>query len=116
MLFIDRLLHKNKLLKIHLDLELQFCELDFGSLNTYFVYAETDFYNTAIKGIPTYLQLEKSNKKAYEYFPDMDLTRLQKNQKYCIIEFKYLRSFSTKAVLIKSSLKLSSIKFKRHKT
>ena len=106
---------RKTLLKIYLDLELEFYELDFGNLNTNFVYDETDFYNNTIKGIPTYLQLEKSNKKAYEYFPDMDLTRLHKNQKYGIIEFKHLRSFSTKAVLTKSSLRLSSIKFKRYK-
>lgn len=116
MLFFYRLLHKNKLLKIYLDLELEFYELDFGDLKTNFVYDETDFYNNAVKGIPTYLQLEKPNKKTFEYFPDGDLTRLQKNQKYGIIEFRHLRSFSTKAVLTKSSLRLSSIKFKRHKT
>ena len=115
MLFFDRLLHKNKLLKIYLDLELEFYELDFGNLNINFVFNETDFYNKVVKGIPTYLQLEKSNKKTFEHFPDRDLTRLQKNQKYGIIEFKHLRSFSTKAVLTKSSLKLSSIKFKRNK-
>ncbi|NQX84670.1 MAG: hypothetical protein HRT67_01900 [Flavobacteriaceae bacterium] len=103
------------MLKIYLDLELEFYELDFERLNTNFVYNEADFYNNQVEGIPTYLQLEKSNKKTYEYFPDMDLTRLQKNQKYSIIQFKHLRSFTTKAVLTKSSLRLSSIKFKRYK-
>lgn len=111
----DRLLHKNKLLKVYLDLELEFYELDFRNLNINFVYDETDFYNKAVKGIPTYLQLEKSNKKNYEYFPNIDVTRLQKNQKYGIIEFKHLWSFSTKAVLTKSSLRLNSITFKRYK-
>lgn len=113
--FTKWITRRKTLLKIYLDLELEFYELDFENLNTNFVYDETDFYNKAVKGIPTYLRLEKSNKKTYEYFPDIDLSRLQKNQKYAIIEFKHLRSFSTKAVLTKSSLKLSSITFKRHK-
>ena len=64
MLFIDRLLHNNKLLKVYLDLELEFYELDFVNLNINFVYNETDFYNKAVKGIPAYLQLEKSSKKS----------------------------------------------------
>lgn len=114
--FAKRFIHRKTLFKIYLDLEMVFYELDFGMLNTNFVYDEADFYNNQVEGVPTFLKLEKSNKTSYEYIPDIDSSRLQKNQKYCIIEFKHLNSFSTKAVLTKSCLKLSRIKFKRHIT
>lgn len=113
--FIKRFIHRKTLFKIYLDLEMVFYELDFGKLNTNFVFEEADFYNNQFEGVPTFLKLEKSNKTTYEFIPDIDVSRLQKNQKYCIIEFKHLSSFSTKAVLTKSCLKFSRIEFKRYK-
>lgn len=107
--FIKLLISRKILFKIYLDLE-----LEFDKLNTNFVYDEVDFYNNKIEGIPTFLKLEKSNKKSYENIPHIDYSRLQKNQKYCIIEFKHLKSYSTKAVLTKSSLILRSIRFKKN--
>ena len=114
--FIKRFIHRKTLFKIYFDLELVFYELDFGKLYANFVYSEADLYNNQVEGIPTFLKLEKANKTTYEFIPDIDASRFQKNQKYCIIEFKHLSSFSTKAVLTKSCLKLNRIKFKRHIT
>lgn len=98
------------LLKIHLDMDIVFYDINFDNLNANFVYNETDLYDEKIKGIPTFLKLQKATKKSYEYIPNIYLSKLVRNQPYYIFTYKYLRTYTTKSVATVSSLYLSEIK------
>jgi hypothetical protein len=102
-------------LKIYLDMDMVFYDFSFNNLNANFVYNEDDFYNSKIKGIPAFIKLQKSAKKSFEYFPNIDLSRLKNKQKYYVFSYGYLRTYATKSVATVNSLHLSSIIINKRK-
>ncbi|MCG1035530.1 hypothetical protein [Polaribacter sargassicola] len=115
MLTLQKYFIKNKLLKVFIGSDIVFYEICFDDLNINFVYSEDDFYNDDISGIPTVLKLQKGKNYDFEIFPHSYLSRFNRNQKYCVLEYRYLFGFSTNSVATKSALSLKKISLKKCK-
>lgn len=107
---------KKNLFKIYLDCDFVFYNVSFDELqavNT--IYDEDKLYDENVAGITTFLKFQKPNQKEYEFYPDIDYSKLKKNQKYAIITYKYKGMLSTKSVSTIQSMSMESIKIFEHK-
>ncbi len=106
---------KDNLFKIYLDYDMVFYNLsfdDFKEVNT--VYEEQELYDQSIAGITTFLKLQKPNKKEYEFYPEIDFNRLKNNQKFAIITYSFLGTFSTRAVTTVQNLTFHKVEIFIH--
>lgn len=96
--------------KVHLDFDMVFYDINYEQLNANFVYKESEFFDKTIEGIPAFLKLQISNSKEYIYYPDFDVSKLESNEKFAVLTYRYTQSFSTKFVLGVLCLQLENIK------
>lgn len=89
----------DNLLKIYLDLDFQFYNVDLDNLKDInIIYDEQELYDENVAGITTFLKFQKANLKDYEFYPDIDFSKLNVNQKYAVVTYKYERIIYTKTV------------------
>lgn len=106
---------KKNLFKIYLDCDFVFYNVSFDDLqavNT--IYDEDKLYDENVAGITTFLKFQKPNQKEYEFYPDIDYSKLKKNQKYAVLSYKFSGAFSTRAVATVQNLKFDKVEIFKH--
>ncbi|AXT19801.1 hypothetical protein D7030_01420 [Flavobacteriaceae bacterium AU392] len=104
----------NQQFKLYLDYDLVFYDINFDGLSINFVYNESELYDNTIEGVPACIKLQRPDKKSYEFYPDIiDNSKLQRGQKFAILEFKYIGWYSTKSVTTVQRMRLTDIRIEK---
>jgi hypothetical protein len=101
--------------KVYLDHDMVFYDINYKQLNANLVYNEAEFYDYKKEGLPAFLRLQILDSEDYIYFPNFNASRLEDDEEYAVLTYKFHQTLSTKSISTVWCLELSDIEVMKKK-